>query len=108
VTALERWTRAAPAALLAAEFVVLDAAFFVGHPIGLDARIYLAAARAWLSGGDPWATGSDGVLLLYWAGAGFTLEEAPSPIGPWAVSSNQSNPRAVFAAGGAAFYRLRR
>jgi hypothetical protein len=52
--------------------------------------------------------GSEGALLLYWAGAGFTLEEAPSPIGPWTVSPNQSNPRAVFAAGGAAFYRLTR
>jgi hypothetical protein len=63
VTALERWTRAAPAAFLAAEFVVLDAAYFVGRPTGLDARVYLAAARAWLAGGDPWATGSDGVLF---------------------------------------------
>ena len=52
MTALERWTRAAPAALLAAEFVILDAAYFVGRPIGLDARIYLAAAREWLAGGE--------------------------------------------------------
>lgn len=63
MTALERWTRAAPAAFLAAEFVILDAAYFVGRPIGLDARVYLAAAKAWLAGGDPWATGSDGVLF---------------------------------------------
>ena len=41
----------------------MDSAYYVGHPIGLDARIYLAAAKAWLSGGDPWASGSDGVLF---------------------------------------------
>lgn len=63
MTAIERWRRGAPAALLAAEFVVLDAAYFVGRDIGLDARVYLAATRAWLAGGDPWAAGSDGVLF---------------------------------------------
>jgi hypothetical protein len=46
-----------------AEFVILDSAYYVGRPVGLDARIYLAAAKAWLSGGDPWASGSDGVLF---------------------------------------------
>jgi hypothetical protein len=41
----------------------VDATSYVGLPTGGDARIYLAAAKAWLSGGDPWAAGSDGVLF---------------------------------------------
>jgi hypothetical protein len=48
---------AAHAGLVVAKFWVVPAA------IGYDARLYAAAARAWLQGGDPWAVSDGGVLF---------------------------------------------
>ena len=49
---------------LPAYFLVHSAAlatlFVVRGVVGIDARIYSAAARAWLDGGDPWATAVGG------------------------------------------------
>jgi hypothetical protein len=52
--------------LLAIEFTLISSFYlfvfvFVAH--GQDARTYLAATRAWLSGGDPWSAGYQGVLF---------------------------------------------
>jgi hypothetical protein len=91
LTALERWMRAAPSALLIAEFAVLDGAYFVGRPIGIDARVYLAAAKTWLSGGDPWTAGSNGVLF---AGPPLSL----LPIAPFAWMSPDAFTALVFVA----------
>src|SRR6185503_488639 len=51
---VSRFLAAAPAAFLTAEFAIFDLAFYAGKPFGQDARVYLAATQAWLSGGDPW------------------------------------------------------
>jgi hypothetical protein len=56
-----RLLAAAPAAILTAEFLTFDLAFYVGKPIGIDARLYLAATQAWLSGADPWSVTSGGI-----------------------------------------------
>jgi hypothetical protein len=68
---------AAPAAILTAEFAIFDMVSYVGRPIGNDARLYLLAAQAWLTGGDPWSVISDGILF---AGTPPTL----LPIAPFA------------------------
>jgi hypothetical protein len=68
---------AAPAAFLTAEFAILDLAYYVGRPMGNDARLYLVAAQAWLTGGDPWSVASEGILF---AGTPPTL----LPIAPFA------------------------
>jgi hypothetical protein len=47
-----------------------------------------------------------GQIVLQWTGAG-TLEEAPSVLGPWTTSGNQSNPQTVPITGNK-FYRLRK
>jgi hypothetical protein len=58
---LSRFAAAAPAAILTAEFVAFDVAYYLGRPFGNDARLYLAATQAWLSGGDPWTVESAGI-----------------------------------------------
>jgi len=82
-TRLSRFLAAAPAAFLTAEFVVFDLAYYVGKPLGLDTRIYLAATQAWLSGGDPWLAGSAGFRF---AGSPLTL----LPIAPFAWMSSEA------------------
>src|SRR5437867_3070095 len=57
------WIHRAATAFLVAEFLYVDATSYVGRAVGGDARIYLAAARAWLAGGDPWAASDAGVLF---------------------------------------------
>lgn len=54
-----RWTNLG----LASFFSVLSAVYFAiaGAGWGSDARLYIAAARLWLSGSDPWTATSDGV-----------------------------------------------
>ena len=54
---------AAPAALLTAEFALVDMVSYVGRPIGNDARLYLLATQAWLAGRDPYTVSSDGILF---------------------------------------------
>jgi hypothetical protein len=52
--------------LLAAEFGSISAIYLYLFPLALlgeDARIYHAATRAWMSGGDPWAAGYNGQLF---------------------------------------------
>jgi hypothetical protein len=58
---LSRLLMVVPAALLTAEFVVFDVAYYVGQPFGIDARLYLAATQAWLAGMDPWLVQSEGI-----------------------------------------------
>ncbi|MGO9179226.1 MAG: hypothetical protein ACLQBX_02490 [Candidatus Limnocylindrales bacterium] len=53
-------------ALLAVEFAVVSASYLFVDPsdlLGRDARIYQAATRAWLSGGDPWTASYRGTLF---------------------------------------------
>ena len=52
--------------LLPAEFAVISSFYvfiFLFVERGQDARIYQAATRAWLSGGDPWSAGYAGVTF---------------------------------------------
>jgi hypothetical protein len=88
---ISRLLAAAPAAILTAEFVTFDFAYYVGKPFGNDARLYLAATQAWLSGGDPWNVASAGIRF---AGVPVTL----LPFAPFAWLSPDAMTAVVFLA----------
>jgi hypothetical protein len=93
---------ALPAAILTAEFLAFDIAYYVGKPFGVDARLYLAATQAWLTGGDPWAVESDGFRF---AGPPVTL----LPFAPFAwLSSEAITIVTATASIGAALFVVRR
>jgi hypothetical protein len=47
----------------------------------------------------------DGEVVLQWVGTG-TLQEAPTPAGPWTASTNQANPQ-IAPMAGTMFYRVK-
>ena len=89
-----RLTRVVLPAYFFAHSTALVAIFLVEGLVGIDARIYSAAVRVWMEGGDPWATAVDG---FYFAAPPPTL----LPFVPFAVLG-ESLSAAIWVGGSAA------